>query len=208
MQRIARNLREQIAEQIREEIVMGRLQPGHELREVELAQRFAVSRGPVREALQQLAHEGCVTGRPNCGVRVAPAPSDHIRAELVTLRRQLEVFALREVFEDLTDDDFAGWAVTLDRMKAACLVGDMGAIWREDIEFHQRLVARADRCDLLPVWQSINARARRGPVPLSQLNRDRPLRMWEIHNHLLDLMRGNNREAAVRELEDHIFVLI
>lgn len=57
--------------QLEEAIVEGHIEPGARLDEVRLAERFGVSRTPVREALQQLAAEGLVTIRPRRGAIVA-----------------------------------------------------------------------------------------------------------------------------------------
>jgi DNA-binding GntR family transcriptional regulator len=63
----AEGLRRQLAD----EIVRGALAPGSPLDETEIAQRFAVSRTPVREALRQLAASGLVEARPHHGAVVA-----------------------------------------------------------------------------------------------------------------------------------------
>ena len=52
-----RTLREQVADHLREEILSTRLAPGMELSEVALARSLGISRGPLREALGQLAAE-------------------------------------------------------------------------------------------------------------------------------------------------------
>src|SRR4051794_27391517 len=56
---------------LREEIREGRLQPGDRLREIELAERFAVSRTPIREALKRLVAEGLVVFSQPRGLTVA-----------------------------------------------------------------------------------------------------------------------------------------
>src|SRR5947207_7179212 len=55
----------------REAILRGDFAPGERLREVEIAARHDVSRGPVREALLQLEQEGLVILRRNRGAVVA-----------------------------------------------------------------------------------------------------------------------------------------
>ena len=86
---LIRGLREQIVERLRGEILSGRLTEGTPFREVELSERFGVSRGPIREALQQLTHEGMLVSLRNCGVRVAPDPPDSIRQLVVPIRQTI-----------------------------------------------------------------------------------------------------------------------
>ncbi|MET8795688.1 GntR family transcriptional regulator [Nocardia sp. NPDC004568] len=81
-----------VADAVREDILGGRLSPGDRLREVDLAERFGVSRVPVREALSQLQSEGFVTLVRYRGATVS-APSGSAARELVQIRRGLEVLA-------------------------------------------------------------------------------------------------------------------
>lgn len=72
-------LRLGILECLRQDILCCRLPPGVELREGELAERFGVSKSPVRDALSQLIHEGFVIVRPRHGYRVAPISMKDVR---------------------------------------------------------------------------------------------------------------------------------
>ncbi|MFI1460903.1 GntR family transcriptional regulator [Nocardia carnea] len=81
-----------VADALRADILAGRLAPGDRLREVDLAERFGVSRIPVREALSQLQSEGFVTLVRYRGATVS-APSGSAARELVQIRRGLEVLA-------------------------------------------------------------------------------------------------------------------
>lgn len=77
-----------LRETLAEDIVFGRLPPGARLDEQELADRFQVSRTPVREALKQLSATGLIEMRPHRGVVVA----------MITVQRLAELFeALAEM---------------------------------------------------------------------------------------------------------------
>ena len=65
-------LRDNVYESLRSDILSCRLAPGDDMREQELAERYAVSRQPVREALLRLEREHLVTVQPRQGYRVNP----------------------------------------------------------------------------------------------------------------------------------------
>lgn len=82
-------LRDNVYDAIREEILACRLAPGEELREQDLAGRFAVSRSPVREALLRLERESLVSVHPRQGYRVTPVSVAAAR-DLLRFRAVLE----------------------------------------------------------------------------------------------------------------------
>lgn len=84
--------RESLAQQIFDEtaiaIVEGRLRPGQTLSSVELAERFATSRTPVREALTELERQGAIVVAPRQRPRVAEASLAQLR-DIYDLRASL-----------------------------------------------------------------------------------------------------------------------
>ena len=98
---VYRTIREQIVEQIRNDVLSGEIAAGESLREQKLAERFGVSRGPIRDALLQLTQEGLLVAQPNRGVRVGQGPSELIQPLVVALRRRIEAFALETVLDQL-----------------------------------------------------------------------------------------------------------
>ncbi len=76
------------------EIESGGLPPGTRLREVELAERFAISRTPIREALKRLELQGLITHEPHHGAVVASLDYGQM-TELYLLREVLEGTAAR-----------------------------------------------------------------------------------------------------------------
>ena len=77
---------------LKELILSGRLRPGNRLVHQELGDRLAVSRTPVREALERLYQEGYAGRRPRRGYFVAEFDATNIR-DLYGTREALEIFA-------------------------------------------------------------------------------------------------------------------
>ena len=61
---------DRISRQLEEEIISGMISPGQKLEEQLLAEKFGVSRSPIRDALRQLGGTGLVTIKPNRSVTV------------------------------------------------------------------------------------------------------------------------------------------
>jgi DNA-binding GntR family transcriptional regulator len=74
---------------LKREIVLGEIAPGQPLPEVEIAQRFKLSRAPVREAFIHLAREGLATASPYGGYLVPEVSIQELK-ELYELRLILE----------------------------------------------------------------------------------------------------------------------
>jgi len=83
-----KKLRQKLYDQIKKDIITGRLPPGEQLNEGLIAERYDVSKTPVREALTSLHQSNLVEYRPNKGFFVTP----------ITLRDIHEIFEARLVF--------------------------------------------------------------------------------------------------------------
>lgn len=88
------NLREALVEELREQIVDGRLPDGTRLNEVHLAASLGVSRTPLREALGRLAAEGALTSSPRLGYFVRRLTVEEFR-QIYPIRAILDPEALR-----------------------------------------------------------------------------------------------------------------
>lgn len=89
-----------------EAIVSGELPPGSKISEPEIARRYGVSRGPLREAIRRLQERKLVTRTPHFGARVATL-SPATLAEIFTVREALEGIAAREAALRITPDEVA-----------------------------------------------------------------------------------------------------
>ena len=109
--------------------------PGSPLGEVDLAQRFGVSRGPVREALIQLEREYLVRSFPNRGSFVTTLAEQEFD-EIVTIRSVLEPIALRHARERASSKDIAAMRRRLRDMERLAARRDQRAYIGKDYEFH------------------------------------------------------------------------
>jgi DNA-binding GntR family transcriptional regulator len=132
---------------VREEILSGRLPSGNRIRQEELAQRFAMSRIPVRDALKQLESDGLVTLRSNSGAWVSYINPQEFE-EIYKIRERLEPLALQESIANLSEAQIERLEQLSDDMQRAT---GTEAFLRMDREFHlttsTRLTTKIqDRC--------------------------------------------------------------
>jgi DNA-binding FadR family transcriptional regulator len=212
---------EQVASQLRELLVHGVLQPGDRLpNELELAERFGVSRGTVREALRTLATEGLiVTTRGASGGSFAsvPDPASVVQAltgtltlmaaarevtvtELLEVRELLEVPAARMAALKRSDED-------LQRLRAAIPPTTMArapvASFGTNRGFHELVLAAAGnrllRVATEPLFATLQVRFLREQAPPD---------FWEQvrsdHEAICEKIERGDGEAAASAMAQHL----
>lgn len=132
------SLADQIALELRADIMGGRLLPGMALVEVDLVKRYSASRNTIREALHRLGQEGLTRYVRNKGVMVRRVARDEVR-DLFVVRRTLELQAIAQSGTLAGDHDVrmqhAIEATTLARERE-----DWRAVATHSLVFHQRIV--------------------------------------------------------------------
>lgn len=200
---LVRSIREQVVDRLRDEILSGRLAEDEPLREVEIAKRFGTSRGPIREALLQLAHEGFVAAKPNCGMRVAACSTGLIHDLVVPLRQMVETFALKQFFDEIGDEDYRVWERILGDMREACLKADYVTIAEQDIMFHRSIIERANLPDVTAIWSTLVSRLRHH-FQETQTRYSNPMTIFEEHTEIVEVFRTGDLEASIKALERNI----
>lgn len=102
-----RLMRHHVFDALRVDIMSCELLPGEEVRESALAQKYGVSKSPIRDALQKLEWEGLVEISPRQGHRVA-AISIADAQDILEFREILEVSAMRKICAKASPEDLAG----------------------------------------------------------------------------------------------------
>ena len=143
-----------VTRELRDAILDGRLEPGERIGQAAVAERFGVSRLPVREALRALQNEGLVTIVPNAGARVVRLDATELD-EVYWLRERLEPAAIALSVPLLTIDERRVVREHVEEMeRVAAAAGDTAAWLAVDVDFHRVLLSRAP----LPEVQRLIAR--------------------------------------------------
>lgn len=165
-----------ILDTMRLRIVSGQYGDGFPLSEMQLAQEFGVSRGPVRTAVHSLEQEGLVKTLPNG--RVHTVGFTLKRAEqMFDIRLYLEERAVREITR--SDEACSRLLAIVDTMAETSSNRDL--LTEVDIDFHLNLVEAADNWALLQAWRTLM------PVVSSVLKITN--RAYEDFNEILSLHR-------------------
>jgi DNA-binding GntR family transcriptional regulator len=149
-------LPEMIYSRLRHEVLNGDLRPGQLLRQEELAQRFKVSRVPLREAMTRLEAEGLLVLRPRRGYAVMSLDQSDI-VEIFELRMVIEEHAGYLAARARTQTDIQAVQHSLEQMEnIEPVTPDHYGHWSKcNYEFHSRIIAASRRPRLLRIAGSL-----------------------------------------------------
>jgi DNA-binding GntR family transcriptional regulator len=203
-----KQLRNVVADQMRNAILNGQYKPGEWLRQERLAQDLGVSQMPVREALKELAAEGLIEHVPYRGVRVVSFSLDDIM-DLYAHRAYIESHAASIAAEIITPEELSSIkALEIEIEKNT--VPESVAKYRElNRKFHQQIYTASRREYLIralnQMWSSFptmliaNFAATSGkPLP----DRD-PADMYE-HRAIVSALEAHDPAAAEKAMSAHI----
>ncbi len=124
-----------IAEELKNLIFAGEIEPGERINEAALALRMGISRGPIREAIRILSGLGIVTSVVNKGVFVRKI-SVREMLEIYELRALVFGFAAQRAAENITDEHRAEFQRLLAQMDEATEANDGGHYYDLNLDFH------------------------------------------------------------------------
>jgi GntR family transcriptional regulator of gluconate operon len=196
------DLWEIVVTELRRAIVLGELAPGVHLQEPLLAQKFNVSRVPVREALVRLEHEGLVRSEPRRGSFVVGMTPRDVH-EVYDLRELLETRAASLAAERATTTQIDELRGLVEEMAAAVGRGDYAATSEPEVAFHRQLVAAADHSRLKAAWEPVA-----GVIAtlLSVTNTTHPDKPATVASHraIVDALRARDPDAAAAAVARHL----
>ena len=193
---------DRLREQIEEQIATGQLPPGGALDEATLAERFGVSRTPVREALIQLGAEGLVEIRPRRGAVVASLGPARL-LEMFEVMAELEAMCARLAARRMTESERAHLAQAHRACEAAR--DDPDAYFYCNERFHGAIYAGSHNGFLAEQAAQLHRRLR--PYRRLQLRvRDRIGTSYAEHAAVVAALVAGDAAGAAAALRQHVGV--
>ncbi len=194
-----KNLRVQVTDRLREEILLGKFEAGEALREIPLLKRFGSSRGPIRDALLQLSQEGLLEYIPNRGMRVGKIWDEKLIPIMSKVRFDLESLAISELIANPPDEFFDKVRQNLRLFKLACEDQDMPAVVKLDLQFHRLFLQECGHAGLESVWLPLL-----GGLRLPYSRHELLTESYLEHKQIIDAMQQGDVAAATAALKKNI----
>lgn len=199
---VKQSLAGEICSKLAYEIESGRLSPGSSLDERALAERFSVSRTPVREALAQLAALNLVTVAPRQGVFVTRMTIPQLR-EMLELLGELEALCARYAARRMDAKEREALLQSVQACFAAAQASDTRQYIRENVNFHGLLHRGARNRYLADQVHSIHRQIRRYRANDFQ-TRQQMEKSAADHERIAAAIMVADEDAAQAAMEIHV----
>jgi DNA-binding GntR family transcriptional regulator len=197
-----RRLGELAADALRNAILTREFPANTRLIEEEISRRLRVSRGPVRDALRQLAEEGLVRIEGRGAFAVPPSLGD--LDDLYSLRRALECLSMELAVQRFTDEDMRAAGDRLEAMLRAAHAAPLETFVDADLAFHSIFYERVGHRRLLRSWQSLQPTFR---AVLNITNVHPGIdEVLGMHERLLEAVAARDADAAKHWVGAHLAI--
>ncbi len=194
----------ELRKELENEIITGKLKPGDRLDETALAERFGVSRTPVREALLQLNTTGLIEMRARKGAIVAGIELKEL-LEMFEVMAELESMCGRLAARRASPEDIEAIRAAHDSCKTAAENKDFDNYYSLNVDFHEAIY-KAGRNSYL-ANQTIALRNRLAPYRRTQLrNANRIMESFNEHQDVLLAIEERDADKAENLLKEHVTI--
>lgn len=197
-----RPLREIVYEELKMQILTGKIAPGSRMMEVELAESMGVSRTPIREAIKKLEQEGLVIIEPRKGAY----------ASQISVKDMVDILEVRQDMEGLAAH-MAAYRMTPKQMKELEIIsvaynkaveeGNMSDMIKFDTDFHNLIVESCNNSILTMMINQLQELLLRFRYVYYD-NIKRAEKMPSEHSMIMEAIKDGRSDAARVSAEMHI----
>ena len=196
------SLSDQVYHYIKRLILSGEIRGGEKIPEEKVAQRFGVSRTPIREALSRLEEYGLIQIKPRSYAEVV-ALKPHEADQLAVIRSQLETLAVSLLTDCGTEQDFRELDLLAKECNALIVEGDIATTFERDSQFHLEIAQRTGNRHLYEICEKLDAK-----IQLLRLVLSIPLEKLIVyvkhHDGIVDAMKRRDKELAISLMTHHV----
>jgi DNA-binding GntR family transcriptional regulator len=194
-------LRDQVYELIRDDLKSGVFEPGQRLLEVELADKYKVSRTPVREALFQLSRDGLLAG--NDRGYVAPTYTLREAMDRLEVKRLIEPALAEHATEEAGDEDLRKLAKLHEQEQAAHLAGRVRAFNKANSDFR---VTFRNMCKNVLLVRCVSMVDDQFELARNRIHEDARNRELSIKHNTIMLAAAQSHDKAAARAETTAFL--
>ncbi|EPX78667.1 GntR family transcriptional regulator [Salipiger mucosus] len=195
-------LPEHIADQLRRDILRGKLPPDTTIKERDNAAELGVSRTPMREAIRILAKEGLVVLRPSRSPVVAQPTVKEVHDQVVVLLA-LEKLSAQIACHEATEADLDELDSLSQQIAEAYDTADALDLFEIDMAFHRKIAEAAHNAALADTHRSYLARLWRARFLSATMRRNRE-RVVSHHSAIMTALRDRDPVAVEVALDQHL----
>lgn len=196
------SLHDQVANQIRDMIIEGYLEPGSRIDETGIAAQLGVSRTPFREALRTLAAEGLIVSHSTKG-RIVRKPTSEEVHSMLELLGHIELLAGQLTCERATDNEIADLLKLHEEMLELWRARNRLPYYKTNQEFHSRLSRYTGNAALIEVQANLQARLKR-----IRFMGNREHQSWDDavaeHEEMAEALRQRDGERLGKVMSQHL----
>jgi DNA-binding GntR family transcriptional regulator len=202
---LSKTLAGKVYEDIKSDIISGKLSQGSKIVESELALKYGISRGPLREAIHRLEQMKLVLRIPHAGSRVVTLDIKTMQ-DIYTTREALEGMAARLAARHMSEEAITSLQALLDEHELA-ISGSDGKFYLQEegnIDFHHRIASASQNQWILEylngeLYQLIRmGRFQSGQMPF------RPATALAQHRQIAFAIEQRDEELAEILMRRHI----
>ncbi len=192
----------QVYDEIKRGILKGQYMPGDVLTERKLSDEMGISRTPIREAMQMLAHDGWLVMETYKGAVVREFDLEYV-LEVLKIRKSLEMLAVEDAVLNLTDRDLEELEEIARCQRDMLNHYDEYDYIEMDRKFHQKIYELSHNRTLQSLLNNFNdIISFFGIRALKQ--KERKITTMEEHQKILNAVKSRDAGAAVRAMEEHM----
>ena len=195
-------LREVVYEELKVQLLEGRIAPGERMMEVALAERLGVSRTPVREAIHKLAKDGLVVIEPRKGAYAAGISVKDMSDTLV-VRENLEALAASLAARLVTPDQIRKLEELIDKYDTAAKTGNVDELIERDAEFHRHVIEYSGNKTLMRLYDSVQEFTLRFRY-IFYAEPSRYMNMPDEHRTIIAALRSGDPDLAWNAANYHV----